>query len=159
MVRRLFPLLFALAVLALALGCDGHVIITDPDTGFLPFQTVLQSQTSGIASSREEVIESYGEWVAVWNEIGRGGPPPQVDFGRDMVLLVAAGTEPNGCYSIEIRDVEARFGGLRVSADLNEPGTGCVCPQGIVRPVHAVRVERRSGGVDFNVRRVTLSCR
>jgi len=158
-IRHPLRLAFALAVLALALGCDGHVIITEPDSGSVPFQTLIQSQSSGIASPSEEVIRSNGEWTAIWNQIGRGGPPPQVDFGRDMVLLVAAGSKPNGCYTIEIRDVEARFGDLQVFADLNEPGAGCVCPQGIVRPVHAVRVPRSSRPVDFNVRTVTQSCR
>lgn len=156
--RRLEPLLPWIALAALLAGCDGSVIITDPDDGTVPFQTVIQTQASGIDDSREQVIESASEWSAVWSEIGRGGPPPAIDFGRDMIALVAAGARPNGCYTIDIRSIEARGGLLRIDVDLNEPGSNCICPQGIVHPVHAVRLRRFSRRADFDVRRVVQSC-
>jgi hypothetical protein len=95
----------------------------------------------------------------VWTEIGRGGPPPDVDFGRDIVALVAAGTQPNGCYAIKIRSMDLRGGLLRIDADLTEPGTACVCPAVVVHPVHAARLRRTNRQADFDVRRVVQSCR
>jgi hypothetical protein len=154
--RRLIPLLASLA-LALLAGCEGDVIITDPD-GSVSFVTVIQTQTSGLSDSRGQVVESASEWSAVWAEIGRGGPPPAVDFSRDMIVLVSAGTRPNGCYSIEIRSIDLGNGLLLVDADLTEPGTGCVCPQGVVHPVHAVRLRRIDRRADFDIRRVTQNC-
>lgn len=151
--RLILPcLLVALA------GCDGHIVITDPD-GSVPFQTLYLSQFSDIRSERGQLIESQREWDDVWDEIGRGGPPPDVDFNRDDVALVAAGTKPNGCYSIEIRRIDIRSGVLRVDADLTEPGTDCVCPANVVRPVHAVRLPRTSRGADFDIRRLVRDCR
>jgi hypothetical protein len=148
-----------LALALLAAGCDGSVIVTDPDGGSVPFQTVFLSQTSGIDDARGQLIESEREWEDVWSEIGRGGPPPDVDFSRDDVALVSAGTRPNGCYSIEIREIDLRGGLLRVDADETEPGTGCVCPSVIVHPVHAVRLRRTGRRADFDVRRVARDCR
>ena len=157
--RRREPLLPWIALAILASGCDGTVVITDPGDGAVPFQTVVQSQTSGIDAPREQIIESASEWSAVWSEIGRGGPPPAVDFDRDMIALAAAGARPNGCYTIEIRSIDVRGGLLRIDVDLNEPGDNCVCPQGIVHPVHAVRLRRISRASDFDLRRVVQSCR
>ncbi len=155
--RRLRPLP-GWIVLAVLTACDGS-ILTEPDDGAVPFQTVYHSQTSGIDDPREQIVESPSEWSAAWSEIGRGGPPPSVDFDRDMVALVAAGARPNGCYSIEIRDIDVRGGRLRIDAESSEPGETCTCPQQVVHPVHAVRLRRSSRREDFDVRRVIQNCR
>lgn len=157
--RRRFDLFLGWLALGLLLaGCEGDVFITDPD-GSVPFQTLIQTQTSDITDSRRQLIETSSEWSAVWSEIGRGGPPPAVDFGRDMVALVAAGTQPDGCYAIEIRFIDLRGGLLRIDADQTEPGADCVCPAVIVHPVHAVRLRRVNRRADFDVRRVVQNCR
>lgn len=148
-------LLFSLAALA---GCDGDIVITDPD-GSVPFQTLYLSQFSDIRDEGGQLIESQREWDDVWDEIGPGGPPPDVDFSRDEVALVSAGTRPNGCYTIEIRSIDVRSGLLRVDADLTEPGTGCVCPAALVQPVHAVRLPRTGRNADFDIRRLVRDCR
>jgi hypothetical protein len=157
--RRPLHLLLGWLALALVAGCDGSITITDPDNGAVSFQTVIQTQTSGITDSRGQLIESFGEWSSIWSAIGRGGPPPDVDFGREMIALVAAGTRPNGCYTIEIRRIDVSGGLLLIDADLNEPGVNCQCPQGVVHPVHAVRLPRIDRRADFDVRRVVQDCR
>lgn len=153
--------LAALLVLALfTAGCDDDdFIITDPD-GDVSFDTVLLTQDSDLDDSLGLLIDSQDEWDDIWDEIGRGGPPPDVDFSRDDLLLLSAGSQPNGCYSIQIRRVRLRGGRLEVDGDLNEPGSGCLCPQGIVRPVHVVRI-RETGRrtADFDVDRLVRDCR
>jgi hypothetical protein len=156
--RRFNPFLGWLALASLLAACEGEVIITEPD-GSVSFQTLIRTQTSNISDSREQVIESASEWSVVWGEIGRGGPPPAVDFSRDMVALVAAGSQPNGCYAIEIRSIDLRSGLLRIDADLTVPGTSCVCPAQVVNPVHAVRLREIPRRADFDVRRVVQNCR
>lgn len=151
--RLILPIL--LVTLA---SCEGDVFITDPD-GELSFQTVFSSQFSEIRDLRGQLIESQAEWDDVWDEIGRGGPPPDVDFSRNDVALVAAGERPDNCYSIEIRRIDIRSGLLRVDADLLEPGTGCVCGDVVVHPVHAVRFRRTDRRADFDIRRVVRDCR
>lgn len=153
--RRRLTLPFLLLALA---SCEGDVFITDPD-GDVPFQTVFLSQFSEIRDLRGQLIESQAEWDDVWDEIGRGGPPPDVDFSRDDVALVAAGERPDNCYSIEIRRIDIRSGLLRVDADLLEPGTNCVCGDVVVNPVHAVRLRRTDRRADFDIRRVVRDCR
>lgn len=148
-------LVFALA----AAGCDeDDIIITDPD-GDIAFETVLLTQDSDLSESLGLVIDDQAEWEDVWDEIGRGGPPPDVDFRRDDLLLVSAGSQPNSCYSLQIRRVRLRGGILEVDADLNEPGANCLCPQEIVRPVHVVRIRETGRRADFEIDRIVRDCR
>ncbi|HYH47540.1 MAG TPA: protease complex subunit PrcB family protein [Thermoanaerobaculia bacterium] len=155
--RRLNLAAMILAAIAgTSLGCDGS-ISTEPDDREVPFQTVYRSQLSESRSELREVVESTGSWGALWDEIA-GGPRPDVDFTRDMVILYGAGEQPNGCYEVEIRDIERRRGVIEVEVDLLVPGTGCVCTPVTTRPVHAVRTPRLSGPVDFDVERVTIRC-
>ena len=148
-----------LAFSLLAAGCDeDDILITDPD-GDIAFETVLLTQDSDISDSIGIAIEDQREWDDVWDEIGRGGPPPDIDFRRDELLLVSAGSRPNGCYSLQIRRVRLRGGLLEVDADLNEPGANCLCPDGIVRPVHVVRIRETGRRADFNIDRIVRDCR
>lgn len=146
-----------ISCLALA-GCDGDILVDSDDDGPVAFQTLYQGD-SDITGSGSEVIRGEFEWDDVWDEIDVGGAPPDVNFNREMVILVAAGTQPNGCYDIEIVSIEADDGVLEVDAELIEPGTGCTCPQATVRPVHAVALQRLFNPVDVDVRRVVENCR
>ena len=157
--HRRLPLAGLLAFALLAAGCDeDDILITDPD-GDLAFETVLLTQSSDLSDSIGIVIDDQAEWDDAWEEIGRGGPPPDIDFRRDELLLVSAGSRPNGCYSLQVRRVRLRGGLLEVDADLNEPGSGCLCPDGIVRPVHVVRIRETGRRADFNVDRIVRDCR
>jgi len=160
MKKTLFRSTFAAAILLAGLlaGCDGDIIVDPDDEGPVPFETVYRSLNSGVSNSRGQVIRSFAEWDRVWDEIGDSGPAPAVNFGRDMVVLVAAGTQPNGCYSIDIRFIEVDRGFLEVEADLNVPAADCLCSPVVVRPVHAVRTPRIFNPSDFNIDRVIRSC-
>lgn len=152
----LWPTLLVAALLA---GCDSDYFVDPDDDGPLRFETLYENQISDISGRRELIIDSESEWERVWDDIGVGGPPPRVDFGREMVALVAAGTQPDGCHFVEITDVRLDDGVLEIDADLVEPGTNCVCAAVIVRPVHAVVFQRVFAPADFDVQRVVENCR
>jgi hypothetical protein len=159
-----YPLRFTLrpaALLAAALlaACEGDVIVDPDDEGPVRFETLFQSQISDIDDSGEEIVRSSSEWARVWDALGTGRPRPSVNFDREMVAVVAMGTRPDGCYSIEIRDIEVDFGVLEIDVDLIEPASNCVCTDVVVQPVHAVVLDRINAPVDFNYERVVLSCR
>lgn len=156
------PRLTLAGLLALAFavaGCDDDdFIITDPD-GDLSFETVLLTQDSDLDESLGLVIDDQAEWDDIWDEIGLGGPPPDIDFRRDDLLLVSAGSQPDRCHSLQIRRVRLRGGILEVDADLNEPGANCICLQQIIRPVHVVRIRETGRRADFEIDRVVRDCR
>lgn len=149
----------ALLLASLFAGCDGDYLVNPDDDGPLRFETLYQSQDSDLSSNRNLIITNSGDWERVWDDIGIGGPAPRVDFDREMVALVAAGSQPDGCHSVEITDVRLDDGVLEIDADVVAPGTNCICPDVIVRPVHAVVFRRVFAPADFDVRRVVENCR
>jgi hypothetical protein len=148
---------FALLLLAaVTAGCYGTTS-TEPHDPDVEFATLYRSQFSESVSERQEVIKSAGAWAVVWDEIA-AGPPPPVDFSRDMVILYAAGEQPNGCHDAEIRNLESSHGLLEVEVDRLEPGAGCGCTPVVTRPAHAVRTAHSFDPVDFDVEQVTIRC-
>lgn len=149
-------LLTILLSCGMAAGCSESP--TEPDHEVL-FETVHHSQYSGIERSRQQVIRDPAEWSRVWTEIGAGGAPPRVDFGRDMVVLAAAGDQPDGCHDIAIRSMRVAAGQLDVNVERTVPGPGCGCPAVMTQAVHAVVVSPRvSGGAAFAVQQRQLVC-
>lgn len=152
----LWPTLLLASLFA---GCDGDYLVDPDDDGPLRFETLYESQDSRLSSSRELLVTNQDSWERVWDDIGVAGPPPRVDFDREMVAVVAAGTQPDSCHFVEITDVRLDDGVLEIDADLVEPAANCVCADVIVRPVHAVVFRRVFAPTDFDVRRAVENCR
>jgi len=136
---------------------------TGPGETSLAFETLLGSPYSGFDTARREAIRSTAEWNFAWQELHSGispGPPiPAIDFGREMVVLVAAGRRNNGCYGIEVTEITRREDG-RVEIEVVEsvPGPSCVCTEAITTPVHVIRTQRAWGAVSFREVTRTLQC-
>lgn len=128
----------------------------------VPFATVLSESSTGVEAGRSEVIRDRAPWSRAWDEIHLRSSPqpglPQIDFGQDMLLLVALGARPNGCFAVEIRSVQRVGSGLRVRVEESTPGAGCGCTQALVQPVHVVKLTRHPGPVDFEIRPGARSC-
>lgn len=165
--RLLFPL--SLAGLALALACSaysGGVPPGSADPGDepgrqvernIPFQTVAQASVpGGVGGPVREVIESEGDWLTVWQELGAAGGPPRVDFSRDMVILVAMETQ--SCVSkITVQSIKQGADSLLVDVLEQPPGPTCVCITS-ERPYHAVRLQRTDLPVHYEAQRSPSDC-
>jgi hypothetical protein len=126
------------------------------------FATVYVSPFSGVETRRGELITDSGRWSAVWNEIHRRSSPlpplPSVDFGSEMVLFAALGTEPDACWSTGIEVVEAAGErSLEVSVAETRAPPSCACLAVVVNPVHAVRLQRLDRRASFRFDRRVLS--
>ena len=82
----------------------------------------------------------------------------EVDFGTDMVVLVAIGTRSSGGYGVRVEEVVRSDGGAVVHYTVTRPGTGCMTTQALTSPVEVVRVERIEGSVTFERRDVAQDC-
>src|SRR5262245_13182995 len=73
----------------------------------LPFVSLDQGSTSGIASPREVVVRSEREWVSLWKQHASAGRPlPPVNFAKEQVVGIFAGQRPTAGYRVEIVKVE-----------------------------------------------------
>jgi len=136
---------------------------SDPADAEHPFETVLAAAYSGLTEQRREVVRDDAGWARLWAEIHAGADPlpprPAVDFARDMLIAVAAGTRPSGGFSIKVRGVTTRGGeALEVAVLETCPAPGSKVSMGLTQPVEVVRVLRLAQPARFRSER-TASCR
>lgn len=157
---RTIASLLALSALLAACGSSSP---TAPEADPFELQTVVKVSQSGYHAPLRATIRSPAEWAEAWQMLHRGLQPvparPPIDFSREVVVIAAAGSRPNGCYSIDLVDVRPSIEGQPVFDVLElQPGPDCVCTQVVTQPAHAVRVTRFSGDAEFLERSAQLSC-
>ena len=152
--------LLLVSILSVACGSGSP---TAPVDAALSFETIVKASYSGFSGPRRTAVRSDGEWVRVWQTLYAGQNPvpalPEVDFGRETVLLAAAGTRENGCFSIDI--TRARLtgsGSIELEVTETVPGPTCACTLALTQPVHLVRIARVSATETFVERLSQLLC-
>lgn len=115
----------------------------------LPFSSLILALNSGIAVDRTEIIRDESLFLDRWNEHYSGappGPPPVIDFTRDMVVLIARPGSPSSNY-LWISSITAVPGGIvDVQYNLQVPDGLCVLESTPV-PIHMVRVAAAPGTI------------
>jgi hypothetical protein len=130
----------------------------------LQFRTLAYYTGSGSAATKRtfQVARDAAAWRRMWRQLNQGTVPqprlPKVDFSRDMVILVTQGEKPTAGYGIRVTSIRENTGSLIVSADERSPGRGCVVPQVVTAPYHAVSVRRSARPVVVVRRSVVRDC-
>lgn len=154
---------FAMVLVAFAsLACDSDSP-TAPERGDFEFESIVKVSQSGYDGPLRATLRSPGEWAQAWETLHAGRQPvpprPSIDFGRSWVVLVAAGTRPDGCYSIDITSVQPSVEGQPVFDVLEtQPGPTCVCTQAVTQPAHAVQINHFPRDAEFLERVAELAC-
>ncbi len=115
----------------------------------VPFTTLDRGALSGIDRPRQVVVRSQGDWDTLWKAHAPARPVPKVDFGRQMVVAVFAGTRPTAGYDVTITGLRAAGDALVVDCTMSEPGKDMMVAQVITAPYHIVATARREGAVRF----------
>lgn len=154
---RLLPTLALLPFLVL--GCTDSP--TDAGNLSVEFETILQAPDSGLTNEGQQVVRNQTDWARVWGDLHAHASPapplPDIDFGRDIIVVTAMGERPDSCYNIEVAEVIVRGG--RVSIRVVQTTTvGCACATVITHPVHVIRVRLVLPGIDFDVVQRTENC-
>ena len=136
------------SILSILLGCDHSP--TEP-TGSVRFQTVLKATLPGDGPALQdgEAVRDRARWQALWTELHSELPTPlpEIDFSREMVVLVAV----PGCQAtVEVSAIDRGQSELVVSAQAKSCGLAlCAIAE---FGVHAVRLPRSESPVRFAVR-------
>jgi hypothetical protein len=154
----------ALLVLAAATLVAACAAATPSDAGDAeqPIESVLAQAYSGLSEKRREVVRDQAAWARLWDEIHAASTPaperPAVDFARDMLIAVAAGTRPSGGFSIAVQGVVTQGSELLISVHETCPAPGAMVTMGLTQPVAVVRVPRLTQAAKFRETRGP-SCR
>jgi len=134
------------------------------------------SLVCGIWDRRRMVIRDRETWGDVWTQIysspvsfswaGPGSerirtvppPPPEIDFSRNMLLVVTMGSAPNGGYAITVDGVFEHANQLEVVVRNTSPGRSCFTLQMVTSPVDIVELEKREGSVIFRDLNIVTDC-
>ncbi|MFO1504127.1 MAG: protease complex subunit PrcB family protein [Steroidobacteraceae bacterium] len=122
----------------------------------------LQLQNTGYESPAQLVIVDAATWRSAWARLAysqRPMPPaPEVDFAKDIVVIVAMGRQRSGGYSVKILSADRTDKGVSVLAVLHEPGRGCINTQAITAPADMVVLPATAGPISFDIRREKQEC-
>lgn len=117
---------------------------------------------SGVGTPLRETLRDAEAWRETWARLasrtGPPVPPPEVDFGREMVLVAALGERRSGGYSIRIESVRRAGGELVAAVVQTSPGPRCGVTGAITAPADVVIVPRSDAAVRWTVRETVTDC-
>lgn len=106
--------------------------------------SVLDQGTAAqaFAVRKNYAIYDAGEFATFWKKVhGENAKVPYIDFSKQYVLAVFAGTEPSGGYSIGVSKVVKSGTQLAVTVTIEKPGISCVVTQALTTPYEFVAVD------------------
>lgn len=125
-------------------------------------ETVLEQSYSGIVDRRRLVIRDPQAWSAFWNQAYSRQIPvpsvPEIDFGRNIVIVASMGTRNTGGYGITFDTIYETDDVLYALVRERSPGRSCIVTQALTEPVIAMRVSRPGAEVKFLERSETFDC-
>lgn len=119
---------------------------------------------SAIWDSLRVMIRDAEAWSKVWERIHHSpvspSPPlPEIDFSREMVVVVALGQRPTGGYGIIVDRAYERDDRLEVTVRSQTPGKNCFLTQAVTEPVDIVRLPKTERSVVFRETEVVHECK
>ena len=132
----------------------------------LPIERIIPTvgrEFTGLRDPARLVIRDARRFAEVWREAYAGYQPapavPEVDFTRQLIIVVAMGEQRSGGYAIDVTEVSATGGKLVVQVKSAVPGSSCATHDALTQPIDIVKVPARSGAVEFHDRTGTHDCR
>lgn len=108
---------------------------------------------SGVIEPRQVVNKDEAGWRRLWGEHQPPGQParplPEIDFTKEMVILVAMGQRFSGGFTIEIEKVETSRGRLTIFVRPEAPPPGAMVTQALTAPFEIVAVPRSDSPPQF----------
>lgn len=114
----------------------------------------LAGPRSAITSARNLVIRDAGQFARVWKEHqpqGMEAALPRVDFSRQDVVAVFAGSRPTGGFAVEIGRPQVRSGRAEIPVIIWKPGPGMMVTQAFTSPFAFQAVPKLPRIVRFTV--------
>ena len=134
-----------------------------PHTQPVRLRTIAEGSRSSVGTKPLRlVIRDRNAWAQLWDRLQAGVSPkpprPGVNFRRYMLIAVAAGSRPNGGYSLRVDKVADDGHQLIASLIERVPGENCVLPAVVTSPYHVVRIPRTAEPVRFKHRTTVYDC-
>jgi hypothetical protein len=119
------------------------------------FEVIVDEVICGLEKPLRQVVRNQDSWKRLWEEIFRPVEPvperPQVDFEREMLIVVAMGTRRSGGFDITVQRITITDGFVDITVREIRPPPDSVVGMALTQPVEVVRLRRLSQRVVFHV--------
>lgn len=109
----------------------------------IPFKVLDQgANAKGMPERKNYAIYDTREFATFWQQAhgNDGKPVPVVDFSKNYVIGIFAGTEPSGGYTIGVSRVTEAGTARSIAVVLQEPGDNCTVIEEQTSPYQFVSV-------------------
>lgn len=118
--------------------------VSGPQQGELSFRLLEDGIYSGIQTERQVVVTDHDAWERFYQEHNPDEAPPEVDFGRQMVVGVIL-TRETGGHTLRLERVAEGPGQLDVIYSEERPSGDAVVIQVLTQPYFLAAIPRREG--------------
>jgi len=151
--KSVMPVSVAALVLAIV-ACAGLETwlerqAADARRASVSFTSIVRGNGSGVAESREIVVESAPDWRTLWTHHAPGTPPPSVDFATEVVVGVLAGERPGTGYEVDIIAIERHSAETTVVYRVTDPPKDALAVEMLTSPFHLARLPRQDLPIRF----------
>lgn len=130
-----------------------------PESSSVSFVEIAHgSNATGITTRKNYAIYSADEFAKIWKQTGSSQKVPVVDFTKNYVIAVFAGTVSTGGYSISVADVTDTQDSRSVGIRINKPGKGCLVTEAQASPYQIIIVPVSDGSLSHTDTVSSVDC-
>jgi len=112
-----------------------------------PLRVIDQGGLSRVDEARVVVARNQDEWAAAWRAHAAARPLPAIDWSKEIVVGVFAGSRTTGGYRVEILGYRREDGRTIVGYRETAPAPGALTAQVITSPFAIVTIPMQAGEV------------
>ncbi len=154
---------FAFAVLlAVVAACSDNV--TTPGTG-IAFRVIGVGQYGSYKEQGALVVRDATTWAQVLPNLdlrtgpnGTPGPAPDIDFSKEMALVVCLGQRSSGGFSVRVDQVIDSGSEIVAKATEEGPGPNCAVTLALTAPVVVVTIPQDRRPVRMEWSKTVRTC-
>ncbi len=145
-----FTFLCAFAILFFSSSCKSNKKM-EGDT-IIPFETILRTAFSGSETKGTMVVQKKNdlENFEVANENEMPEELLEVDYEKNTLIMVMAGTKNTGGFDIEIEKIIETNNGVTVFYKETNPPKDAMLIMAFTYPTHAVTIKKTDKEIIFN---------
>ena len=117
---------------------------------------------SGLRAPDRQVIRDVAAWGKVWASIYDNSafkpPLPDIDFTKDMIVVVALGERSSGGYGILVTGASRANDVISVRIETQSPGSDCGVTLALTHPVDVAKIPRSSAYGQFEETAKIINC-
>lgn len=109
----------------------------------IAFRVIATGANAANAAARKNVaVYTQAEYQKLWTTAHGSAAParPAVDFSKEYVIGVFAGSKPTGGYAVAVTSIIDTGTARTITVTLAKPGTSCIVTQALTSPFELIAV-------------------